>query len=119
MDRMWLFNEPPPDITVTTPGTRLIWSNLYEWLEAYYSLDARKSSGAKYIKTAAHVAALPLDHIKECASYDVLIDSRSALYCEQPPRGIREFWPGTRLIVEINNQIGRIFGQEYMKKGTV
>ena len=45
-------------VAITTPGTRINWSNLNEWMSAWNRIDARAASSKRHAQRAAHVAAL-------------------------------------------------------------
>ena len=45
----------------TTPGTRLTWSDVSEWVDAAHRIDGRRLSEARNRTLAAHGAAMPRD----------------------------------------------------------
>lgn len=64
-----LFDRPT---VYTTPGTRLQWSDLEEWLEAWNELQSRRWRGPRIRAEQAHVEALEDVTIRECESVEVL-----------------------------------------------
>ena len=92
-----------------TPGTRLWWGTVREWVICAKRLDARRSSAARNIALAAHVEALPLkmiaaetDRIAIEAALDLLTAGPTGL-C-RPPRGHRADAPHTPRIMALYNR---------------
>ena len=48
----------------TTPGTRLTWSDVSEWVDAAHRIDRRRLSEARNRALGAHGAVLPRELIK-------------------------------------------------------
>ncbi|MBK7759555.1 MAG: hypothetical protein IPI35_24790 [Deltaproteobacteria bacterium] len=85
----------------TTPGTRVCWSTVREWLSAWASLDARPPSAARHMALAAHLEALP-DELVARASPTDLDELDALLRSVQPVRGRRQNHPTTRLLDAID-----------------
>ncbi len=81
----------------TTPGTRLCWSSLREWLTAWHTLEARPIRANRPVALAAHLEALP-DALVEGASPLDLDDLAAILRGARPVRGRRQGHPTTRLL---------------------
>lgn len=86
---------------LVTPGTRLGWSTLAQWLHAQAELSARPASSARHAALAAHLAALP-DEIIEAADTRDLDQLDQVVRQAQPPRGQRAGHPTTRLLDAIS-----------------
>jgi len=48
-----------PGQVIATPGTRLSWRNLEEWIEAWKQLQSRRHSSTRYQQESSHKRALP------------------------------------------------------------
>jgi hypothetical protein len=98
---------------VTTPGTRLRWRNLREWLICAEEIAYRRSrlcSSANHRATEAHLRVLPRGYIEQ-ETDQVVLRAALAHFTEWQrkslPRGSRAGHPVARAIVLLNNQIAR------------
>lgn len=88
-----------PGGSVTTPGTRIAWSDLRGWLHGWREIDRRKSSARRYATLHAHLGLLSeaLVEVAEVGELDelerVLVDGHNVL----PPRGQRAEHQTTKL----------------------
>jgi hypothetical protein len=96
-----------------TPGTRLWWSDLGQWVEAAHVLDRRRYSAARSRALAAHAAALPLTLIYAednaetlAAALDLL--KYGPLPLGRPQRGHRAGAPQTPRIMAIANRLAKL-----------
>ena len=81
----------------TTPGTRLCWSSVREWLSAWNALEARAPSSGRHAALAAHLDALPDALVTQAGGHE--LDALEAvLRANQPARGRRQNHPTTRLL---------------------
>ncbi len=85
----------------TTPGTRLCWSSVREWLSAWHALEARPLSSNRHAALAAHLEALP-DSLVASAGAHELDALEPVLRANQPVRGRRQGHPTTRLLDAID-----------------
>lgn len=105
-----------PGKTLTTPHTRLTWSNLTEWLAAWNRLHHRAHSGERYMKESAHVRLLPVAMVADELSVVVLYDFLDVLHDStglRPPRGRRGNHPTTHLLVAANNRLAQLGAMPY------
>lgn len=81
-----------------TPGTRLTWATLREWLDAWAELRGRRLTGKRITDSRAHVAALT-PAVVESASLVELGELEGVLATDNvvPPRGQRAEHHTTRL----------------------
>lgn len=81
-----------------TEGTRLVWSNLREWLDAWAELHRRRITGARIVAAKRHVEALT-DATVEAASPADLDELERVLGAPNvtPPRGSRAGHATTRI----------------------
>jgi len=81
---------------VTTPGTRVGFATLAEWLAGWRAIEGRKPSAARHAAHAAHLEALP-DALVESADLADVDALAAIVERECPPRGQRFGRPTTRL----------------------
>lgn len=81
-----------------TEGTRLVWSNLREWLDAWDQLHRRRISGERIVAAKRHVEALT-DAVVEAGSAAELDELERVLATHNvtPPKGQRAGHATTRL----------------------
>lgn len=82
---------------VRTPGTRLCWRSVREWLGAWHALLVRPASAARHQALAAHLEALP-DELVAAAGEQERDELERVLRSVRPPRGQRSHHPSTRLL---------------------
>ena len=80
----------------TTPGTRVHFATLGEWLEGWRAITGRRISAARHAAEAAHLEALP-DYLVEAGSAEELDALEAIVERERPPRGQRQGHATTRL----------------------
>ncbi len=95
-----------------TEGTRLVWSNLREWLDAWDEFHRRRISGARIVAARRHVEAL-LEGIVEAAGVAELDELEGVLASANvtPPWGQREGHHTTRLRDAIDRGRVRLRGR--------
>lgn len=78
------------DGVLRTEGTRLVWSTLREWLDAWTELHRRRLTGARIVASRRHVEALP-EWVVAAAGADELAELEGVLAGPNvtPPRGKR------------------------------
>ncbi|KVV07440.1 hypothetical protein WK77_16775 [Burkholderia ubonensis] len=95
-----------------TPGTRLQWSTLAEWMDAWSRIGARAASSKRHQQRAAHVAALAANmSVVNCETdVEVLAAAKQIIERENilPPRGMRAGHPAT----EILQRVGTVLGEQ-------
>jgi hypothetical protein len=79
-----------------TPGTRVRFASLTEWLEGWRAIAGRRISAARHAAEAAHLEALP-DAMVEAADLAELNALAAIIERERPARGLRAGHPVTRL----------------------
>ncbi|MDR8093282.1 hypothetical protein KPB05_38140 [Burkholderia gladioli] len=92
-------------VSMTTPGTRVTWCSLKEWIAAWKQINARAASSKKHRQRAAHVAVLASNigvvnremDIETLAAAKQLIERENML----PPRGNREGHPATEILQRV------------------
>jgi len=92
-------------VAFTTPGTRIKWSSLEEWMVAWKRINARAASMKRHAQRAAHIAALASNmdvvngetDIETLAVVKRLIERENML----PPRGEREGHPATEILQRV------------------
>ena len=106
----------------TTPGTRLTWSDVGEWVEAAHRIDRRRLSAARNRALAAHGAALP----RELIDRETHVPSLEAAIhllkygppgLARPPRGARADHPTTPVIMDLINRVAVLKGRDEMPRG--
>ena len=92
-----------------TPGTRLQWSTLHEWIAAAHRIDRRRCGEARNRALAAHAACLPKSVIEQeqtietiDAAVDLLKYGRPGF--ARPPQGCRANHPTTPIIMDLMNR---------------
>jgi hypothetical protein len=95
-----------------TEGTRLVWSNLREWLDAWAELHRRRISGARIAAARQHVNALTAA-VVEGGSADELDELEGVLESANvtPPRGQRAGHHTTKLRDAIDRARVRLRGR--------
>jgi hypothetical protein len=108
----------PPPLTIT-PGTRLYWRTLGDWLECAFEIDARRSSQARYGAIERHWTALSLPIIKRADKPSTLRfiafldNSRGGCQAwARPPRGKRRDTLWETYNVEARNRLARLLKAE-------
>lgn len=104
-----------PGQTMTTPGTRLSWSCLWEWLVAWNKLQDRSHSSLRYQQESAHIRVLPPEMVEAETDEAVLYGFLDALNQDDaiPPRGMRQKHPTTPLIIAANNRLAELGAISY------
>jgi hypothetical protein len=106
----------------TTPGTRLTWSRLADWVETAHRIDRRRLSEARNRALAAHADALPRDLINRESRIPAL---EAALHLlkygppglARPPKGARAGHPTTAIIMDLMNCLAVLKRQDEMPPG--
>lgn len=113
---------------VTTPGTRIQWASLSEWLDGAADLASRPPTSEKYRKLEAHVRALTLrpELIERESEASVLtrlgnwlktgldpVTGRRANEILRYPRGQRHGTGQEALVVAANNRLARLGAQQF------
>ena len=106
----------------TTPGTRLTWSDVGEWVEAAHRIDRRRLSAARNRALAAHGAALPRELIDREAHLPSLEAAIRLLKygppgLARPPRGARADHPTTPVIMDLMNRRAILKRRDEMPRG--
>ena len=106
----------------TTPGTRLTWSSVTEWVRAAHRIDRRRLSEARNRALAAHAAALPRALINRETHLPSL---EAALHLlkygppglARPPKGARAGHPTTPIIMDLMNRLAVLKRQDAIPPG--
>ena len=106
----------------TTPGTRLTWSNVGEWVSAAHRIGKRRPSSARNRAFAAHAAAMPRELISREAHLPSLEAAVHLLKyghpsLARPQRGHRADHPTTPVIVDLMNRLAVLKQLEEMPAG--
>lgn len=106
----------------TTPGTRLTWSDIRDWVDAVHRIDKGQLSGALNRDHVANAAALPRDlidretHVPSLeAALHLLKHGHPGL--ARPQRGHRADHPTTPVIMGLMNRPAILKRQEEMDAG--
>jgi hypothetical protein len=104
-----------PGQTITTPGTRLSWRNLAEWVAAWRQLQRRRHSSRRYAQESAHKRTLPLEMISHEADPAVLYGFLDIMHSSnaRPPKGMRHGHPTTQHVVAANNRLSQLGAASY------
>ncbi len=97
----------------TTPGTRLSWSNVSQWIGAYRELQRRAPAANKYRQIEAHIAALTDAKIDEEKDPQALRDLRDLFESDpqlKPSRGNREGSEYVRILDAVDRGLKRLSG---------
>ncbi len=106
----------------TTPGTRLTWSGVSEWVDAAHWIGSCQLSAARNRAYAAHAAALP----RELIDREMYVPSlEAALHLlkyghpslARPQRGHRAGHPTTPVIMDLMNRLAVLKRQDLMPAG--
>ncbi|WP_321853802.1 hypothetical protein [Burkholderia cenocepacia] len=104
-------------VVITTPGTRISWSSVAEWMMAWKRLNARAPTMKRHGQRTAHIAALAsnMDVINSETNIETLAAAKFFVECEQmqPPRGEREGHPAT----EILQRLGTVLNERTRAAG--
>lgn len=106
----------------TTPGTRLTWSDVSEWIDAAHRIDRRRLSEARNRALAAHGAALPRDLIN-CETRVRSLEAAIHLLkhgppgLARPPKGARANHPTTPVIMDLMNRLAVLRCRDEMPRG--
>ena len=106
----------------TTPGTRLTWSDVSEWVDAAYRIGRRQLSAARNRAYAAHAAALSRDLIDRETHVPSLETALHLLKyghpsLARPQRGHRADHPTTPVIMDLMNRLAVLKRQDEMGAG--
>lgn len=98
---------------IVTPGTRLVWSTLGEWIEAADAIAGRRCSRHKYRAADCHFAALPLAVVEAAPAAEVeqlvaLLQHPANIAWGKPPRGHRGDTKWEALNVAARNRLQRL-----------
>lgn len=106
----------------TTPGTRLSWSNVSEWVEAARALDRRRCSEARSRALRNHGGVMPREMIQREtdaqaieAALDLLKYGPPGL--ARPPKGARGTHPTTPVIMDLMNRLAVLGRDEELPRG--
>lgn len=104
-----------PGQTITTPGTRLSFSSLTEWIAGWQQLQARAHSSDRYQKEGWHLQALPPEIIMSETDEMVLYHFLSLLKEDDalPPKGSRTNYATTLLVVAAHNRLTQLGAVPY------
>ena len=102
---------------MTTPGARLSWRNLAEWMEAWKQLQRRRHSSVRYQQESDHKRALPIAMVSQETDPIVLYTFLDLMHQAnvRPPRGTREEHPTTSLMVAANNRLVQLGAEPYQR----
>ncbi|MFC4670708.1 hypothetical protein ACFO5X_19315 [Seohaeicola nanhaiensis] len=106
----------------TTPGTRLTWSDVSEWVDVAHRIGRRQLSAARNRTYAAHAAALSRDLIDREAHVPSL---EAALHLlkyghpglARPQRGHRADHPTTPVIMDLMNRLAALKRRDQLPAG--
>ena len=106
----------------TTPGTRLSWSNVTEWVNAARRIDGRRSSEARNRALACHGAVMPrelIDRETHIPSIETALDllKYGPPGLARPGRGARGNHPTTPIIVDLMNRLAVLKRDAEMPSG--
>lgn len=106
----------------TTPGTRLAWSDVREWVDAAHRIDRRRPGAARNRAYAAHAAALPRDlidremHVPSLeAALHLLKYGHPGL--ARPQRGHRADHPTPPVIMDLMNRLAALKRRDQLPAG--
>lgn len=111
-----------PHDRYTTPGTRLTWSDVSEWVDAAHRIDRRRLSEAWNRALGAHGAAMPRELIKRETDVPSLEAAIHLLKygppgLARPPKGARADHPTTPVIMDLMNRLAVLKRQDQMPAG--
>lgn len=100
-----------------TPGTRITFQNLQEWIAGAYAISQRAPSAARYRAATAHFEALPDQLIRQGVRHEVeafvrLINGLGNLEWHKPRRGHRGGTRWERANVLARNRLTQIDRQD-------
>ena len=106
----------------TTPGTRLTWSDVSEWVDAAHRIDRRRLSEARNRALGAHGAAMPRELIRRETDIPSLEAAIHLLKygpprLARPPKGARADHPTTPVIMDLMNRLAVLKRQDEMGAG--
>jgi hypothetical protein len=104
-----------PGQVITTLHTRLSWSNLAGWLNAWGQIQRRPHSSDRYWKEDEHIRALPIEMIAAETEANALYDFLAVMDNgnSRRPKGMRANDPTTPLVVAANNRLAQIGALPY------
>ncbi len=100
------------EVAMTTPHTRIAWSDLRGWLDGWREITGRATSARRYEQFAAHLALLTDAHVEAAGAAEldelegVLVHGHNVL----PPKGKRAGHHTTRLRDAIDRRRTRLRG---------
>ena len=106
----------------TTPGTRVSWGTVSEWIEAAHKINARRLSRHRNRALENHAGALP----REVINLETDIEKiQRALHLfkygptglARPTRGHRANHPSTPVIVDLSNRLAVLERSNGMRPG--
>ena len=106
----------------TTPGTRLTWSDVAEWVSAAHRIDRRGLSAARNRALAAHGAALPRALINRethgpSLEAGIHLLKHGPPRLARPPKGARAGHPTTPIIMDLMNRLAVLKRRREMPPG--
>lgn len=109
-------DQPWVRVRYNTPGTRLWWSTVGEWVDVAQRLDRRRYSSARNRALAAHGGALPRDVILAEQDLEVIESAISLLKygprdLARPQRGSRAGHPTTPVLMDLMNRRRDLLGE--------
>ena len=115
--RLALANNWQPGQVMTTPGARLSWRNLEEWIEAWEQLQGRRHSTVRYQQESDHKRALPAAMVSQETDPAVLYAFLDLMHQAnvRPPKGMREAHPTTPHVVAANNRLAQLGAEPYQR----
>ena len=106
----------------TTPGTRLTWSDVSEWVDAAHRIDRRHLGAARNRSLAAHAATLPRDlidretHVPSLEAAVHLLKYGPPGFA-RPQRGHRADHPTRPVIMNLMNRLAVLKRRDQMPAG--
>lgn len=104
--------------TVKTPGTRLAWNCLADWVHVWETLQRRRVSSNRYQQESNHIRALPVEMIAEETNPDTLytfLEVMASNSGTRPRKGERlvparqgHGHPITEMVVVANNRLAQV-----------
>lgn len=102
--------------SLTTSGTRLKWSCLREWVEAWQRLQRRRHSSIRYQQEDDHIRALPIEMLAQESDPAVLyafLEIMASGSGNRPRKGEREGDPTTAMVVAAGNRLAHLSAPPY------
>lgn len=104
--------------TVETPGTRLAWNCLANWVQVWETLQRRRVSSNRYQQESNHIRVLPVEMIAEETNPDVLyafLEIMASNAGNRPRKGERGGHPTTEMVMVANNRLAHLGSLPYRK----